>query len=49
MLNVLDLFLKFVEVSFVFEVPDESRNQQSIGVPEMSQKVPPQLEQVQYL
>ena len=40
MSNKLDFFLKFVEVSFVFEVSDESRNQQSIGVPEMSQKIP---------
>ena len=40
MLIVLDFLLKFVEMSFVFEVSSESRIQQSIGVPEMSHKDP---------
>ena len=40
MLKELDLFLKFVEVSFVFEVSNELRNQQSIDIPEISQSPP---------
>ena len=46
---VLDFLLMFVEMSFVFEVSSESRIQQSIGVPEMSQKILFLLESVGYL
>ena len=49
MLIALDSLLKFVEMPFVFEVSSESRIQQSIVVPEMSQKIPPMLEVGWYL